>query len=1550
MARTWGPGWWATRSMAQAPPLAGIDPRNSGYPVERSQCLTIRVGQATAAECGNLRAVQPLPSVRIFNETVTPTLLYNSEFAHPYPLVPVLITEQSTTTQPDSVEVKVYTGIYGQTLKLQATKAWPGSSWPAGVTTTRRVTATWDALSTAAGRVADTTGYYYYKVEVRNYYGTTPTVPAVTDGKMFIINRSASPYGAGWWLAGHEQLLNLGSTEKVWIGGDGSARFFLNFGGATSYAPIYDRSDSLVLNAGTYTRWTPEGRRVEFNSAGQHVRTINRFGRETNFTYSGSTPGAVLQTISLPTPTGLTYQLGYTGNRLTTVTAPPIGVQTRVTALDDPAGDLLSVKNPGDSLIQFQYLNTAGNGHLLNSRTNRRGVATTFTYDGAKRVATSTVNPGVPAAPIVWSLAHGETVGLAGSAAADTAKIYTTIDGPRSVADSTWIYTNRFGHPRKIVNALRDFTLLRHDDCVGVDADCTWLVFRKTTPVGHVTFFDWDLYELPSRGNLNATRAMRDLSLSQMDTTRYSWDPLFNQITQILPPRRDPTSNPADTAALDTVRFGVSTVNGRRDWQQDRRGISSRINFNYDPTYAEQVTGVVLPATGTLPSATYSYSYDATLRNTATESTPKGFVTSFQNDAVGRTTLIQSPIDSTLSSPRKLQHAIGYSLRGDVIADTSRTLSVTPAETLVVRTFYNLEQSTDSVLRAVFPNPAGLGPMKLSWLRDNVERPIKSIAPDLKYDSTVFDPAGNALKVFNRRYVAGTVDSSQYVAFTYDSVGRMSSRTIRRVQYASRDEGIATFTGQPDYPAYTIPQDSQNFKYRSDGLLIAADNRYAQVRRKYTGRGDLIIDTLRIADVNVSNFTQHVYVSQYRYDPQGRRIAMKAPSQLVAANKDSIRYHFSNWGAMDSVFDLYSNSIAFSYNARGETEQIRYPIANITRRFGFDLDGRIRGDTIANPTQSWPRFTFPLLRANTRAYDGRDKLLSSVNSVAYPETQTASYSGLGYAIASAFRQVGAAGWRSGAFYSSNQTFTTDPLGNVMNTVSTDSTNFGGSKTVTSSSNTTANFRPVTGRDSLLINAFTTRLNTFDAAGNSVFATLSPNSQGAARYDDRASYYDAAGQLIFSDHRVNDNFHPLAAQWRTRTQETSRYDALGRRVWVRAVQDCNDNMVYDSLPLFVDAPSVRCSNDYIRRTVWDGAREFIEIQAPGDTTVAESAFWEQDVGAFNRAKANPIFNDPNPYYGRVVYTNGPDLDAPLTVARFDYADNPYNGAWQAWPPFVILPFWDPAGRPSIGVYSDGAAVRQLTANGGPCGIENSPNRCVALTWPSTWKAYDPRSDVPMTSWMGTLLEDKRDFSGTYFRRNRTYDSRSGRFTQEDPIGLAGGMNLYGFASGDPVNFRDPFGLCPIEKDGIPCALTWGAAGTAGGAIGGGVVGGVTGTFVIPGLGTAVGGGGGAELGALVGGFLGSTLGAARDAVSGLQVLLNTRSGDLPARGKPNTSAAKDDGKGNGQIRDYGPDGRAKTDYDFGHDHGAGDPHAHDWDWAKKPERQPGRGIRPGETHP
>jgi len=70
-----------------------------------------------------------------------------------------------------------------------------------------------------------------------------------------------------------------------------------------------------------------------------------------------------------------------------------------------------------------------------------------------------------------------------------------------------------------------------------------------------------------------------------------------------------------------------------------------------------------------------------------------------------------------------------------------------------------------------------------------------------------------------------------------------------------------------------------------------------------------------------------------------------------------------------------------------------------------------------------------------------------------------------------------------------------------------------------------------------------------------------------------------------------------------------------------------------------------------------------------------------------------------------------------------------------------------------------------------------------------KAFGP------TTWLGSLLYNKTDGSGLLYMRNRYYDPQTGQFTQEDPIGLAGGLNLYGFANGDPINFSDPFGLLP-----------------------------------------------------------------------------------------------------------------------------------------------------------
>lgn len=49
------------------------------------------------------------------------------------------------------------------------------------------------------------------------------------------------------------------------------------------------------------------------------------------------------------------------------------------------------------------------------------------------------------------------------------------------------------------------------------------------------------------------------------------------------------------------------------------------------------------------------------------------------------------------------------------------------------------------------------------------------------------------------------------------------------------------------------------------------------------------------------------------------------------------------------------------------------------------------------------------------------------------------------------------------------------------------------------------------------------------------------------------------------------------------------------------------------------------------------------------------------------------------------------------------------------------------------------------------------------------------------------------TGMYFYRARYYDPKVGRFVTKDPIGFAGGINVFSYASSNPVNFMDPEGL-------------------------------------------------------------------------------------------------------------------------------------------------------------
>jgi RHS repeat-associated protein len=61
--------------------------------------------------------------------------------------------------------------------------------------------------------------------------------------------------------------------------------------------------------------------------------------------------------------------------------------------------------------------------------------------------------------------------------------------------------------------------------------------------------------------------------------------------------------------------------------------------------------------------------------------------------------------------------------------------------------------------------------------------------------------------------------------------------------------------------------------------------------------------------------------------------------------------------------------------------------------------------------------------------------------------------------------------------------------------------------------------------------------------------------------------------------------------------------------------------------------------------------------------------------------------------------------------------------------------------------------------------------------------------------------ENDGTGLFYYRARYYDPVLKRFVSEDPIGLAGGMNMYSYVGGNPISWVDPTGLA-ASKWGFP----------------------------------------------------------------------------------------------------------------------------------------------------
>jgi len=106
------------------------------------------------------------------------------------------------------------------------------------------------------------------------------------------------------------------------------------------------------------------------------------------------------------------------------------------------------------------------------------------------------------------------------------------------------------------------------------------------------------------------------------------------------------------------------------------------------------------------------------------------------------------------------------------------------------------------------------------------------------------------------------------------------------------------------------------------------------------------------------------------------------------------------------------------------------------------------------------------------------------------------------------------------------------------------------------------------------------------------------------------------------------------------------------------------------------------------------------------------------------------------------------------------------------------------------------------------IKRSDNSIAALYTYTPWGELETDQQlvggvrINSLRWRGLAYDSE---TGLYQVRARYYDPATRRFISEDPIGIGGGINQYAFAGADPVNRRDPSGLCWVWN-GIAMANT------------------------------------------------------------------------------------------------------------------------------------------------
>jgi RHS repeat-associated protein len=750
----------------------------------------------------------------------------------------------------------------------------------------------------------------------------SPTVlpmPAPAQaGRVVLIDRRESPYGAGWTIR---------EEPRLWFDADRTIVLTLGTADWRRYTPdpqtqtrwLSPDGDFSTLTHdplnGAYTRAFRDGTRQEFDALGRVRRVVDRYGHEVRYAHDGNRLSEVIS------PTGHWIRLSYdTAGKLARI-EDSAGRATLFVV--DAAGDLTRVTDAAGATRGFAY----DARHRLIAQLGARGERSEYDYRNGRVVAARAYDKGGTTLlrerrfdPSALRGEIGEALGQGKGTRADPIPVVE--DAVDRVTDGRGVTTRRETNER-------GQTVLGEDG------------------LGRQTRFDFN----PARELVSRTRPNGAL-------TRYAYDAFGN------PTRIEELSNPTTVYSAATFEYQgpfdqpsriVDPEGKQTRFVYDARGSLTKVidHDNHetvtsyeDPRFPDLPTRVVLPTGDTVTVA-----YDANGNPEAVTDypdpigQPAGRTTRFTYDAAGNLLSVTDPRPETT---RYAYDALG------------RVTSVTDALMRTTRFEYGEQGcgcSTPNLTKVTFANATSI-----AWAFDGLDR-MRTRTDQLgkvsRYD---YDAEGNPISATNR--------NGEVIAYEYDAAGQLVRKTlpgpeVTEYEYdalgdlvEARDANCTLGFGRdflgrvtkassllrlPIRPGITAP-----FQHELVYTYDRADNRLSMVDAWAGLTIDYAYDNLhRLRTLRVPSLANQTWT--YRYDASGRRIAVDAAPGGVRTT-----YAWDKAGQLTEIAHASTPPLVLrytDYNPAGQLlRQETVTGTNVlTSDFGYDPLSQLRRASFDQP-------------------------------------------------------------------------------------------------------------------------------------------------------------------------------------------------------------------------------------------------------------------------------------------------------------------------------------------------------------------------------------------------------------------------------------------------------------------------------------------------------------------------------------------------------------------------------------------------------------------------